>query len=180
MSSFWTLWAALGTVVFFVLMVAVIVKYWRNNHQADKDKVLDTFDGIEEKDAPPPKILFVSYFAAFVISIGYLILYPGISGWSGLLNYDQADDKLSAPSTSLDAQFSQVQDQSLISLADNTEIVSSGRMLFQTHCAACHRDNAQGAKHFPNLIDNEWMYGGSDEAIIHSIELGRNGAMPGG
>ncbi len=114
MSSFWTLWAAVGTVVFFALMVAVIVKYWRNNHQADKDKVLDTFDGIEEKDAPPPKILFVSYFAAFVISVGYLILYPGISGWSGLLNYDQADDKLSTPTTSLDEQFSQLQDQSLM------------------------------------------------------------------
>lgn len=179
MSSFWTLWADVGTVVFFVLMVAVIVKYWRNNHQADKDKVLDTFDGIEEKDAPPPKILFVAYFAAFVISVGYLILYPGISGWSGLLNYDQANDKLSAPTTSLDTQFSQVQDQSLSSLAGNKDIVTSGRMLFQTHCAACHRDNAQGAKHFPNLIDNEWMYGGSDNAIIHSIELGRNGAMPG-
>lgn len=66
-----------------------------------------------------------------------------------------------------------------MSLATNEAITTSGAMLFKTHCAACHRDNAQGQKHFPNLIDNDWMYGGSDEAIIHSIEKGRNGAMAG-
>ncbi|PSU36316.1 c-type cytochrome [Photobacterium lutimaris] len=179
MSNFWSLWAAIGTIVFFILMVAVVVKYWRNNHLADKERVLDTFDGIDENDAPPPRLLFTSYFIAFAISLGYLILYPGIGSWQGLMGYDQANDKLSSPNTSLDQQFAAISDNSLASLSNNTDIVSSGRMLFQTHCAACHRNNAQGAKHFPNLIDNEWLYGGSDDAIIHSIELGRNGAMPG-
>ncbi|MGR5294347.1 c-type cytochrome [Vibrio mediterranei] len=179
MSHFWSLWAAVGTVVFFILMVLVVVKYWRNNHKADKDRVLDTFDGIDENDAPPPKLLFVSYFVAFTISVGYLILYPGVGSWKGLMDYDQANDKLSSPNTTLSQQFSGLTDDSLLALANEPNIVKSGRMLFQTHCAACHRDNAQGAKHFPNLIDNEWLYGGSDAAIIHSIELGRNGAMPG-
>ncbi|MBY6196020.1 c-type cytochrome [Vibrio hangzhouensis] len=179
MSSYLNLWAAVLTVVFFVLMVAVVVKYWRSNHQADKDRVIGSFDGIDENDAAPPKLMFGAYFVAFALSLGYLIMYPGIGSWQGLANYNQADDKLSRPNTSLDEQFSGLTDLSLIALSNEDDIVSSGNGLFQTHCAACHRDNGQGAKHFPNLIDNEWIYGGSDKAVIHSITLGRNGAMPG-
>ncbi len=58
-------------------------------------------------------------------------------------------------------------------------MVQSGEILFQTHCAACHRSNAQGQTNFPNLIDNHWLYGGTDEAILTSIKDGRNGVMPG-
>ncbi len=179
MSTFWNLWSVICTIIFLLLMVFVVIKYWYNNHKADQDRTIASFDGIEEKDAPPPKLLFISYAIAFSISVGYLILYPGLGNWQGLLDWQQSDDKLSSPSTNLDAQFKQIQDNSLNSLAQKADIVSAGRILFQTHCAGCHRDNAQGQKHFPNLIDNEWLYGGSDEAIIHSIAKGRNGAMPG-
>ena len=179
MSAFWNLWAVILTLIFFVLMVSVVVKYWRSNHQADQDHTLGTFDGIEEKDAPPPKLLFVSYAIAFLLSAGYLVLYPGLGEWEGLVDWKQSDDKLSSPSTTLNEQFSQTTETTLEGLSGIPEIVNSGQILFQTHCAACHRDNAQGQKHFPNLIDQEWLYGGSDEAIIHSIAKGRNGAMPG-
>ena len=179
MSTFWNLWAVVLTLIFFVLMVSVVVKYWRSNHRADQDHTLGTFDGIEEKDAPPPKLLFVSYAIAFLMSAGYLVLYPGLGEWEGLVDWQQSDDKLSSPSTTLNEQFSQTTETTLEGLSGIPEIVNSGQILFQTHCAACHRDNAQGQKHFPNLIDQEWLYGGSDEAIIHSIAKGRNGAMPG-
>ncbi|MEZ9475848.1 c-type cytochrome [Vibrio splendidus] len=179
MSTFWNLWAVLLTLIFFILMVSVVVKYWRSNHKADHDHTIGTFDGIEEKDAPPPKLLFVSYAVAFLLSAGYLVLYPGLGEWEGLVDWEQSDDKLSSPSTTLNEQFAQTSETTLEGLAAVPEIVNSGRILLQTHCAACHRDNAQGQKHFPNLIDQEWLYGGSDEAVIHSIAKGRNGAMPG-
>ncbi|MEZ8400493.1 c-type cytochrome [Vibrio splendidus] len=179
MSTFWNLWAVLLTLIFFILMVSVVVKYWRSNHKADHDHTIGTFDGIEEKDAPPPKLLFVSYAVAFLLSAGYLVLYPGLGEWEGLVDWEQSDDKLSSPSTTLNEQFAQTSEATLEGLAAVPEIVNSGRILFQTHCAACHRDNAQGQKHFPNLIDQEWLYGGSDEAVIHSVAKGRNGAMPG-
>ncbi|MCX2761010.1 c-type cytochrome [Vibrio sp. Sgm 22] len=179
MSTFWNLWAVLLTLIFFILMVSVVVKYWRSNHKADHDHTIGTFDGIEEKDAPPPKLLFVSYAVAFLLSAGYLVLYPGLGEWEGLVDWEQSDDKLSSPTTSLNEQFSQTSETTLEGLAAVPEIVNSGKILFQTHCAACHRDNAQGQKHFPNLIDQEWLYGGNDEDIIHSIAKGRNGAMPG-
>lgn len=179
MSTFWNWWAIICTLVFFVLMVSVVVKYWRSNHKADQDHTVGTFDNIEEKDAPPPKLLFVSYAIAFVISAGYLVLYPGMGEWRGLVDWQQSDDRLSSPSTSLNEQMAMQTQTDLNTLALVPEIVASGQILFQTHCAACHRDNAQGQKHFPNLIDQEWLYGGDDDAIIHSIAKGRNGAMPG-
>ncbi|MDA0151426.1 c-type cytochrome [Vibrio sp. Makdt] len=179
MNTFWNLWAVILTLIFFVLMVSVVVKYWRSNHKADHDHTIGTFDGIEEKDAPPPKLLFICYAVAFLLSAGYLVLYPGLGEWEGLVDWQQSDDKLSSPSTTLDEQFAQTSETTLEGLATVPAIVNSGRILFQTHCAACHRDNGQGQKHFPNLIDQEWLYGGSDEALIHSIAKGRNGAMPG-
>jgi cbb3-type cytochrome c oxidase subunit III len=179
MSTFWNWWAIICTLIFFVLMVSVVVKYWRSNHKADQDHTVGTFDNIEEKDAPPPKLLFISYAIAFVISAGYLVLYPGMGEWRGLVDWQQSDDRLSSPSTSLDEQMALQAQTDLNTLALVPEIVTSGQILFQTHCAACHRDNAQGQKHFPNLIDQEWLYGGDDNAIIHSIAKGRNGAMPG-
>ncbi|WP_261883790.1 c-type cytochrome [Vibrio pelagius] len=179
MSTFWNWWAIICTLIFFVLMVSVVVKYWRSNHKADHDHTVGSFDNIEEKDAPPPKLLFVGYAIAFVISAGYLVLYPGMGEWRGLVDWQQSDDRLSSPSTSLDEQMAMQTQTDLNTLALVPEIVASGQILFQTHCAACHRDNAQGQKHFPNLIDQEWLYGGDDNAIIHSIAKGRNGAMPG-
>ncbi|UJF19732.1 c-type cytochrome [Vibrio sp. SS-MA-C1-2] len=165
--------------LFLAIMFYVILKYWRSNNTADKNKVLDTFDGIGETDAPPPKLFFISMFIAFAMAVGYLILYPGLGNWKGLVEWQQSDDKLSAPTTTLDHQMAQLSNHSLSALANVEEVVRSGEGLFQTHCAACHRDNAQGQKHFPNLIDNDWLYGGSDAEIIHSIKHGRNGAMPG-
>ncbi len=180
MSTFWNLWAIICTLIFFILMITVVVKYWRSNHEANKDHTVASFDGIEEKDAPSPKLLFISYAVAFSLSAGYLVLYPGLGDeWKGLVDWQQSDDKLSSPSITLDEQFNQVTDFTLTSLAQNAEIVTTGRILFQTHCSACHRDNAQGQKHFPNLIDKEWLYGGDDKDLIHSITKGRNGAMPG-
>ncbi|GEM75108.1 cytochrome c [Vibrio sagamiensis] len=179
MSTFWNLWAIACTIIFFILMVSVVIKYWRNNHSADQEHTIESFDGIDEKDAPAPRLLFVSYAIAFVLSAGYLVLYPGLGQWQGLISWQQSDDKLSSPSTTLDQQLDPAPDTSLEVLAQNKGIVQSGHTLFKTHCAACHQDNAQGQKHFPNLIDDEWLYGGDDDAVIHSIEKGRNGAMPG-
>ncbi|PTP39295.1 c-type cytochrome, partial [Vibrio splendidus] len=125
MSTFWNLWAVLLTLIFFILMVSVVVKYWRSNHKADHDHTIGTFDGIEEKDAPPPKLLFVSYAVAFLLSAGYLVLYPGLGEWEGLVDWEQSDDKLSSPSTTLNEQFAQTSETTLEGLAAVPEIVEA-------------------------------------------------------
>ncbi|MCL9781600.1 c-type cytochrome [Vibrio sp. S4M6] len=178
MNVLWHLWALGLTILFFFLMIGVVIKYWRSNHRANENTVIDTFDGIEERDAPVPKLLFISYLISFILSAGYLVLYPGLAGWPGLLDWKQSNDKLSDPTTTLQAQMSVISDRSLVNLASDDLIVTSGQILFQTHCAACHRSNAQGQENFPNLIDHDWLWGGSDEDILDTINNGREGVMP--
>lgn len=65
-------------------------------------------------------------------------------------------------------------------LARNTEALQVGKRLFLQNCAQCHGSNAAGAATgFPNLTDNDWLYGGSGDKIKETLILGRKGAMPG-
>ncbi|MEZ9820739.1 c-type cytochrome [Shewanella sp. 10N.286.45.A1] len=179
MTVFWNIWVIVFIFIFLAFMALVVIKYWRTEHTADKDKTIESFDGIDENDAPPPRIFYLAYLIAFIISAGFLVLYPGLGNWAGLMGWKQIDDALSSPTTDLDMQIAPLSDLSLGTLAANPQVTKSGELLFQNHCAACHRANAQGQKHFPNLTDNEWLYGGTEKDIIHSIEHGRHGAMPG-
>lgn len=143
MSTFWNLWAVLLTLIFFVLMVSVVVKYWRSNHKADHDHTIGTFDGIEEKDAPPPKLLFVSYAVAFLLSAGYLVLYPGLGEWEGLVDWEQSDDKLSSPSTTLNEQFAQTSETTLegwlLFLRSLTAVKSFSKLTVQRVTETMHK-----------------------------------------
>ena len=56
--------------------------------------------------------------------------------------------------------------------------MATGRNLFALNCSPCHGSDARGAKGFPNLTDNDWLYGGSEEAVLQSISNGRDGVMP--
>jgi len=56
--------------------------------------------------------------------------------------------------------------------------VQIGERLFLNNCAQCHGSDARGGRGFPNLADNDWLYGGTPEAIETSIASGRNGVMP--
>jgi cytochrome c oxidase cbb3-type subunit III len=53
-----------------------------------------------------------------------------------------------------------------------------GERLFINNCAACHGSDAHGSKGFPNLTDNDWLWGGTFADIQKTIAEGRNGVMP--
>jgi cytochrome c oxidase cbb3-type subunit 3 len=53
-----------------------------------------------------------------------------------------------------------------------------GQRLYLNYCAQCHGSDAGGSKGFPNLTDNDWLYGGSPEMIKTAILQGRSGVMP--
>lgn len=71
--------------------------------------------------------------------------------------------------------------QSLSGLADpNPEVRAEGQTIFEVNCTSCHGEDATGMNEVgaPNLTDEFWIYGGSDEAIFASIHDGRRGWMP--
>lgn len=63
-------------------------------------------------------------------------------------------------------------------LVNNPEALKSGQRLYKSNCSVCHGTNAKGALGFPNLTDNDWLYGGSPEQIKATITNGRQGVMP--
>ena len=181
MNTFWSNWVTFLTLLFLVLMIIIVVYYWKKNHTADKNKTVDSFDNIKENDAAVPKLLLFSYFIAFVFAAGFLVLYPGLGNWQGLMDWKSTNEATQPHPITLKEQINQagLTDSSYQTLSENSTIVTAGNALFQTHCAACHLSEAEGQVHFPNLSDDVWLYGGTDKDIYHSITQGRNGVMLG-
>ena len=67
---------------------------------------------------------------------------------------------------------------SIPALAADPKAHAIGERLFVNNCAACHGSDARGSTGFPNLTDNDWLWGGDAEDIITTITNGREGNMP--
>lgn len=63
-------------------------------------------------------------------------------------------------------------------LAQDPNALKVGSRLFLQNCSVCHGSNAKGAVGYPNLTDNEWLYGGGADHILTTLHKGRVGGMP--
>ena len=63
-------------------------------------------------------------------------------------------------------------------LAENPNALKVGSRLFLQNCSVCHGSNAKGATGYPNLTDNDWIYGGEATNILTTLHKGRIGGMP--
>ena len=142
-----------------------------------------SWDGIEELDNPMPRWWLWTLYATIVWAIGYTIMYPawpmvnsataGILGWStrgDVANEIAAVEEANAP---MNAKLEAAE---LTTIAGDAELgsyaVSSGSAVFKTWCAQCHGSGAAGAKGYPNLLDDDWLWGGSVEDIHMTISHG--------
>ncbi len=138
------------------------------------------WDGIEELDTPLPRWWLWTFYACILFAIGYVIAYPawplidsyttGVLGWSsrGDLSRDMAaQDVKVAPvrqaiaTTTIDKLAGQPQ---LLQAA-----VEGGRAAFKVHCVQCHGSGAAGSKGYPNLNDDDWLWGGDLATIEKTI-----------
>ena len=152
----------------------------------DKDEVQTTgheWDGIEEFNNPLPRWWLWVFYATIVWGIGYFIAYPawpmitratpGLIGFSTRANVQEEIDRFAAMNAEVRAELASAD---LTTLADNTEVynfaIQSGRATFATFCSQCHGSGAAGAKGYPNLLDNDWLWGGGIEDIAYTIRHG--------
>lgn len=63
-------------------------------------------------------------------------------------------------------------------LSQNPNAIKIGQRLFLQNCSVCHGSQAHGAKGYPNLTDNDWIYGGTPDKILLTLNHGRVGGMP--
>lgn len=185
LSGFWSAWIiviTLGTIGFCWWLLF-------SNRKTDKqpsahgevETTGHSADGIDEYDNPLPRWWFMLYVGTCVFAVGYLILYPGLGNYKGLLGWTQEkqwEEEIAYAQEQYAPIFSQYSEIPVPELAQDAEAMRVAERIFLNNCAVCHGSNAQGGYGFPNLADDDWLYGGEPENIIATITKGRNGLMP--
>lgn len=185
MSTFWSVWIIALTSINLVLLFWVLManrKVAVSDDDAPENATTGhVYDGIEEYDNPLPKWWFYMFLATFVFAIAYLIVYPGMGSWKGVMGWtshnqlEREQQKADVQYGELFAEFSQMP---IEDVAQDPRALKMGVRLFANNCAVCHGADAGGNYGFPDLTDTDWLYGGSAEHIKQSITNGRNGNMP--
>jgi cytochrome c oxidase cbb3-type subunit 3 len=142
-----------------------------------------SWDGIEEFDNPMPRWWLWTLYATIVWAIGYTILYPAwpmvSSATSGVLGWSTRGDvaaEIAAVEEANAPMNAKLEAAELTAISGDAEMgpyaVSAGSAVFKTWCAQCHGSGAAGAKGYPNLLDDDWLWGGTVEDIHHTVSHG--------
>lgn len=187
MTSFWSWYItllSLGTIAALVWLLLATRKGQRSD--STEETVGHSYDGIEEYDNPLPRWWFLLFVATVIFALGYLVLYPGLGNWKGVLpgyeggwtqvkEWQREVDKANEQYGPLYAKFAAMPVEEV---AQDPQALKMGGRLFASNCSVCHGSDAKGAYGFPNLTDNEWIWGGEPETIKTTILGGRQAAMP--
>ncbi|SEN53192.1 cytochrome c oxidase cbb3-type subunit 3 [Loktanella fryxellensis] len=148
------------------------------------------WDGIEELNNPLPRWWLWTLYACIVWAIGYTVLYPAwpmLSGaTTGVFGYSTRG-AVAAEIAAHDAQNATLTadlvaaDLSALTAGDPLHRygVARGSAVFRANCSQCHGSGAAGAPGYPNLLDDDWLWGGDVAAIAQTVAHGiRNDTDP--
>ncbi|MFT4742233.1 MAG: cytochrome c oxidase cbb3-type subunit 3 [Yoonia sp.] len=156
-------------------------------HETDEETGIDTtgheWDGIKELNNPLPRWWLWCLYLTIIWGVGYMIAYPAwpmISGATkGVLGYSTRGevaaeiDRFEAQNADLRASLTEID---LGVLKDNPDLqrfaYANGAAVFRTNCSQCHGSGAAGALGYPNLLDDDWLWGGAIQDIALSIDHG--------
>jgi cytochrome c oxidase cbb3-type subunit 3 len=141
------------------------------------------WDGIKELNNPLPRWWLWTFYATIVFSIGYVLYYPAIPllqgstmGISGATNRSLLHEELTRVEASKADLVSRIDSTGLEDIRSNEELfrfaVAGGSSLYKVNCSQCHGSGAQGAPGYPNLNDDDWLWGGDLENLYLTIKHG--------
>ena len=141
------------------------------------------WDGIKEYNKPLPRWWLWIFYATIVWGVLYTIAYPawpgikeatpGILGFSTRAQVAEEIARFEDANSGINAQLASVELTEIAQDADlNQYAQNAGAAVFRTWCAQCHGSGAAGAKGYPNLLDDDWLWGGDIEAIHTTITHG--------
>jgi cytochrome c oxidase cbb3-type subunit 3 len=151
--------------------------------EGDPNTTGHEWDGIEEFDNPMPRWWLWTFYATIIWGVLYTIAYPAwplINGaTAGVLGWSTRGDvaaEIAAVEEANAPMNVRLEAADLDSIASDGELgpyaVSAGSAVFKTWCAQCHGSGAAGAKGYPNLLDDDWLWGGSMEDIHITVAHG--------
>lgn len=180
MSTGFSIFVTLGTILsligFFLLL------YLNRNIQNPGETTGHNYDGIEEYDNPLPSWWYWWFILTILYGVGYLIYYPGLGNFQGIGNWSSIaslEEDQRVADERYGPIYAQYRDYTLDELAATPAAVKMGRRIYASNCAVCHGADARGSFGFPNLTDEEWLWGNTDEDILTTILGGRNAYMNG-
>lgn len=182
MSDFWSIYIIILTVLTLGGCAGLLI--WNRSiseEEANKKTTGHVFDGIEEKNTPLPRWWLWLFILTLLFSVIYLVLYPGFGKYPGTLGWTQDGqwqqevDFVERQTAPLFEQYAAVP---VDELWQHREVMEVGARLFANNCATCHGSDASGARDYPNLTDDDWLYGGEPEQIRTTLMKGRQGMMP--
>ena len=146
------------------------------------------WDGVEELNTPMPRWWLSVFYATIIWSIGYWVLYPAwpTGGEDTTADYTRGILSESLRQSALDdVAAAKAARKPIENRLLNTELavarqdeelmrfaLANGKSAFGDNCAACHGSGAAGAVGFPNLNDDEWIWGGTLEQIYETLRVG--------
>ncbi len=154
-------------------------------NKGDPNTTGHSWDGIEEFDNPMPRWWLWSFYISIIWAVIYMIFYPAWplinSATTGILGYSTRAE-VAAEIATVDARnqvwYDRLMESDLASITDDAELqrfaVNAGAAVFRAQCSQCHGAGAAGvqAGGFPNLLDDEWIWGGTIEDIEQTVAHG--------
>ena len=181
MASFWSMWIIILTSITIVGITWILFANRKREQQPADKTTGHEYDGIQEYDNPLPAWWFYMFVITIVWGIGYLVLYPGMGNFPGILGWTQLDQH-SREVAAADDKFRAMRDRYLAlpveEIAGDPVVRKMGMRMFANNCAQCHGADAKGSYGFPNLTDDDWIYGGDAATIKATLVNGRQAAMP--
>lgn len=145
-----------------------------------------SWDGIEEYNNPLPKWWVYIFYLCIIWGVGYTIAYPawpllkeatpGVLGFSTRAEVAEDIAEVDAMNAALTDKLASVEDLTTIIADEELHgfAVNAGAAVFRANCSQCHGSGAAGvqASGYPNLLDNDWIWGGTIEEIAYTITHG--------
>lgn len=147
------------------------------------------WDGIKELNTPLPRWWLFTFYATIIWAVGYWLVYPAwplVHGYTtGLLHYSSRAN-VAVDLAQLEAmrgeKMAVLGNASLADIEKDPALLSlaraQGKTVFADNCAACHGIGAAGAKGYPNLNDDDWLWGGTLDQIMQTIRYGARSGNP--
>ncbi|MDM8545118.1 cytochrome-c oxidase, cbb3-type subunit III [Candidatus Venteria ishoeyi] len=185
-SPFWSWFIIAGTGGGIIAMF--ILNIWLGKDSGPKGENGETVtmghvwdEDLAEYNNPLPKWWLNMFYITLVFGIVYLILYPGMGSFQGVLGWTQAN-QYDTEVKAADAQYGPLYEKHLkvpvAALVKDADALKMGERLYLNYCTVCHGSDAGGGPGYPNLRDEDWLWGGTPEQIKAGITNGRMGMMP--
>lgn len=177
--GFWSLYISIITIAGFVgLFILLLSQNKVKKAAGEQVKTMGhVWDGnLEEYNNPLPRWWMGLFLMTLVFGAIYLVLYPGLGSYKGVIGWSSSqayEDEVKAAEQQTAPLFAKYNAMPVDQLAKDPAAQQMGQRLFLTYCAQCHGSDARGAKGFPNLRDNDWLWGGEAKTIEETILHGR-------